>query len=137
MDNKKLQKKQSKKSGFTLVEIILVVAILGVLMSIVLPSFTGRGKDAQIAKTKATIRTLSAAIQLYEIENSKFPKTLDELINNKKNKVYLEKKAIPKDPWGNAFQYTVPGTHNTHSYDLWTDVEGESINNWDVDDASE
>lgn len=120
-----------KKSGFTLIEILLVVTIIGVLLGIALPKITGRGKEAKMMAAGADINSLSMGITEYEMKNGKFPSSLDELISKENGGPYLNKLKVPLDPWGNSYQYQAPGANNTHSFDLYTEFEGTSINNWE------
>ena len=134
MEQKPKQKHQNKRSGFTLIEIILVVVIIGILSGIFLGGLKIGGKTemANVTKAQATIATLSSAIQEYEIINGTYPDALDGLLDESKGGPYLQKKVIPMDPWGNAYQYAAPGAHNTHTFDLSsTSPKGTVVNNWE------
>lgn len=134
MDHQTQKKNNSKRSGFTLIEIILVVVIIGILSGIFLGGLRIGGKTemANITKAQATIATLSSAIQEYEIINGTYPDSLEGLLDESKGGPYLQKKVLPKDPWGNDFIYQVPGAHNTHTFDLsCTSVKGTVVNNWE------
>lgn len=98
-----------QKSGFTLIEMLLVVVIIGILAAVVLPKLTGRGKEASIAAAKASIENLSLALDMYEVDNGSYPSSLQSLITkgpelNWKGP-YLKKGEIPVDPWGKEFVY--------------------------------
>jgi len=105
------QNEKSHKAGFTLIEVLLVVVIIGILAAVVLPRMTGRGKEAQIAAAKASIENISLALDVYEVDNGAYPSSLQSLLTkgselNWKGP-YLKKGEIPVDPWGKEFVYGV------------------------------
>jgi len=128
--------------GFTLVELMLVVIIIGALVAMVLPRLTGRSEQARTQVAKADISAnIATALKLYEMDNSKFPTTeegLNALLNKPASSVnwngpYLEK--TPLDPWGRPYQYKCPGTHKDYDlYSLGADaIEGtkDDVTNWE------
>lgn len=125
----------SKRSGFTLIEVILVIVIVGILATIALQGLNPakKAQEAQIVKASTYIATLSAALDLYEMNNGGYPNSLDGLLDSsKKGYPFLRQNSISKDPWGNPYQYTVPGSHNTYTYDISCPVPNTDIvvNNW-------
>lgn len=128
-----------RTAGFTLIEIMLVVVIIGILAGIVIPKFSGQSKKAQINAAQMGITNLGTALKLYELDIGEFPKQLGDLITNpglgdRWNGPYIEK-GIPKDPWKNEYVYTFPGQHNPTTYDVKSlgpdGVESaDDITNW-------
>ena len=107
--------------GFTLVEIMVVVVIIGILGALVVPKLLGRTGESRVAAAKVDISTLMNSLKLYKLENQRYPTTeqgLQALIakpsagpsaNGWKAGGYIDK--LPKDPWGSAYQYISPGIH--------------------------
>jgi general secretion pathway protein G len=145
----------AKRKAFTLVELMLVVIIIGILVAMVVPRLAGRSEQARRAAAQADIEAnLAIALDLYELDNGNYPSTeqgLSALIKaptsapvpENWNGPYLKKKKIPLDPWGRAYKYVCPGTHNTEDYDLFSlgadGVEGggDDVVNWEEKEASE
>jgi general secretion pathway protein G len=137
----------NRNKGFTLVEMLLVVVVIGVLAAMVVPKFTNRSEQAKIGAAVADIEAgFASALDLYEVDNGVYPTTEQNLsallaqpslspVPQKWRGPYLKKKSII-DPWGNSYIYRSPGTHN-NDYDLSSSgpdgIEGTSddINNWD------
>ena len=132
MQSKRHDKHLSKRSGFTLIEIILVVVIIGILAGIAIPRMGGKTEKAKISQAKSNIVALGMAIQEYEMMNGDYPSSLDQLLDETKGGPYMEKKAIPTDPWDKPFVFAAPGSHNTHTFDLsCTSPKGTVVNNWE------
>jgi general secretion pathway protein G len=122
-----MQFNQKVKNGFTLIEMLLVVIIIGALSAMVLPRLTGRSDQAKKTAAKADINAnIATALKLYELDNSNFPTTeqgLNALLSkpgsapaaDNWNGPYLERKPI--DPWGKPYIYKAPGDHRP-DYDL-------------------
>jgi general secretion pathway protein G len=135
------------KKGFTLIEIMLVVIIIGVLVAMVVPNIAGRSEQARSTAARTDIESnLSTALDLYKLDNSAFPTTeqgLGALVTEPSGAMkwsgpYLKKKRIPKDPWNRDYVYVSPGANNTESYDLSSlgadGIESkDDINNWDTE----
>jgi len=121
---------RTNRAGFSLIEILLVIVIIGVLAAMVVPNFSGQGEKARRAAAVTDIEVnLATALDLYELDNGRYPTTdqgLSALLTEPSsapapkswNGPYLKKKKIPKDPWGQPYVYAGPGTHNTDDYDL-------------------
>lgn len=121
-------KPKLSQNGFSFLELMVVVVILGILATYVAPRFIGRTDDAKTVKAKVDIGSLELALDLYKLDNNRYPTTdqgLSALVDkpstepvpkNWKNEGYLKKKKIPKDPWGKDYIYISPGVHG--DYDL-------------------
>jgi general secretion pathway protein G len=105
--------------GFTLIEIMVVVVIMGILAALVVPKLMGRADDARIVAAKQDISTIMQALKLYKLDNQRYPTTEQGLTallskpttgpaaNGWKTGGYVDK--LPKDPWGNPYQFLSPG----------------------------
>jgi len=132
MKNRRHEKHLGKKSGFTLIEIILVVVIIGILAGIAIPRMGGKTEKAKISQAKSNVVALGMAIQEFEMMNGDYPTSLDQLLDESKGGPYMEKKSIPTDPWDKPFIYAAPGSHNNHTFDLsCTSPKGTVVNNWE------
>ena len=138
-----------KQGGFTLIEIMVVVVILGILAALVVPQVMNRPDQAKVTVAKGDIKAIGAALDMYKLDNYAYPSTqqgLDALVEkpggnpqpkNWNRDGYL--KRVPKDPWGNEYQYLSPGTQG--QYDLYSyGADGKQggsklnadIGNWDL-----
>jgi general secretion pathway protein G len=144
--------KQSDYRGFTLIELMVVIVILGILAGLIVPRIMGRPEEAKQLKAKMQIESLETALKLYKLDNGMYPDTeqgMQALIEepetgivpkNWRKQGYLEKGRLPKDPWGNEFVYLSPGTHGDYdiiSYGADGVPDGEDknrdINSWEIE----
>ncbi|MCX6995939.1 MAG: type II secretion system major pseudopilin GspG [Kiritimatiellaeota bacterium] len=128
---------QAARAGFTLIEIMLVVVIIGLLAGIVSVSIPKHLEKARHNKARADIDGLGVAINSYYMDTGKYPPNLDSLVQG--DEPYLDK-GIPKDPWGNDYQYTYPSAHKPFKYDIkslgFDGVESDDdIANWKTEAA--
>src|SRR3954452_18409654 len=116
------------RSAFTLIELLLVMVILVVLAAVVVPKFTGRSEQARLTAAKTDISASDGAIDQFEVDNGRYPTNeegLGALLQARDglqnwHGPYLKRAQIPVDPWGNAYQYKFPGTHNASGFDLYS-----------------
>lgn len=137
--------------GFTLIEIMVVVIIIGLLAAVIVPQVVGRVDDARISKAKQDIQAFETALTMFRLDNFKYPTTeqglralvqqpADPTIRNWRPGGYLQR--LNKDPWGNDYQYVYPGTRG-REYDLFSfGADGQpggegvdaDIGNWNLDE---
>ena len=141
----------NNNKGFTLIELMVVLVILGILASRIVPMILGRVDDAKFTDAKLDIQALETALKLYKLDNGDFPTTEQGLLalveppeaegtlKNWKKGGYLEKGRVPKDPWGNDYVYLCPGQHGPFdlmSYGMDGEPGGEDnnqdVNNWEI-----
>src|SRR5690606_1609401 len=139
----------NKQRGFTLIEIMVVVVILGILAALVVPQIMSRPDQAKVTVAKGDIKAISAALDMYKLDNHSYPNTqqgLEALVRKPSGNPparnwnpdgYL--KRMPVDPWGNPYQYLAPGTKGPFDlYSLGADGKesGSELNadigNWDL-----
>jgi general secretion pathway protein G len=135
-------RRYQRQLGFTFLEIIVVVAILGMLATVLIVNYSSRTKDTQIQAAQLGIKNLSSALELYKLDNGFYPTTeqgLKALLEKptsapepKKWKQYIE--SMPRDPWNNDYVYIQPG--NKKDFDLYSkgpdgiESEEDDITNW-------
>jgi len=114
----------NNRRGFTLIELMVVIVILGILAGLIVPRIMGRPEQAKQVKARMLIESLSTALKLYKLDNGSYPTTeqgLQALVEqptagnipkNWRKGGYLEKGKVPKDPWQNDFIYLSPGIHD-------------------------
>ena len=114
--------------GFTLIEIMVVVIIIGLLAAVIVPQVVDKVDQAKVAKAKSDIQAIEAALTMFRLDNSRYPTTeqglaalvtqpTDPTIRHWRPGGYLPR--LSKDPWGNDYQYVSPGTHSK-DFDLYT-----------------
>jgi len=149
--NTQRTKQHKQSAGFSILELLLVLVILGILAGIVGVRFAGQSGKAKVTATKTQLSNLEGALSSYEIELGEYPTTqqglkalreapsgIDE--DDYRKGGYLAKDIV-NDAWGNPWQYRYPGTHNEDGYDLYSfGPDGEEggdddITNWSEDDA--
>ena len=140
------------QGGFTLIELMVVIVILGILAMYVAPKIMGRPDEARQVKARMDIASLETTLKLYKLDNGSYPTTdqgLQALVSrpdsgssskNWREGGYLEKSTVPKDPWGNEFVYLSPGAHGdfdiiSYGADGVSGGEGinRDINNWEIE----
>lgn len=142
-EEKQLEKQ--KERGFTLIELMLVIVILGILAGAVVTNMMGVGDDARKARAQTDIEAIKTAIRMFEIDMGYFP-TDDEGIEELCTKTdehrrYLEK--LPKDPWGEPYNYRAESENDMDFPDIWSNgrdmTEGteDDIVSWEVEDEGE
>lgn len=147
-----LQKLRYDNRGFTLIELMVVIIILGILAMYVAPKIMGRPGEARQVKARLDIQNLENALKLYKLDNGVYPTTEQGLLalveqpetgtipKKWKSGGYLEKGKVPKDPWGNEFVYLSPGLNGDFdiiSYGLdgvpGGEEENKDVNNWEIE----
>jgi len=150
--NTRTIKKLTESSGFTLIEIMVVIIILGILATLIAPRLMDRPEEAKQIKARIQIASLETALKLYKLDNGMYPDTeqgLQALVEKPETGQtsgkwrkggYLEKGRVPRDPWKNEFIYLSPGMHG--DYDLISygadgvpsgEDKNKDVNSWDLE----
>jgi len=138
--------------GFTLIELMVVIVILGILAGLIIPRIMGRPEEARRIKARIQMESIETALKLYKLDSGSYPTTeqglqslveapsVGELPKAWREGGYLEKGKLPKDPWGNDYVYLCPGLQgefDLSSYGADGEPGGEDknkdINNWEED----
>jgi len=142
----------TRNHGFSLIEIMAVVVIIGMLVALVGVNVAGQIDSARVKTTRAQVDRLEGALELYRMDNANYPTTeqgLQALVERPttppepqryQTDGYLRRGTLPEDPWGEPYQYRAPGEHNPRSFDLWSfgsdrapggADDAADIGNWD------
>ena len=139
----------ARSRGFTLIEIMVVVVILGILAAVIVPRLTKKPDEARVVKAQADVRQLESALEMYKLDNFYYPSTqqgLEALVTRPSGDPpaknwrdgYITR--LPKDPWGNPYQYLQPG--NKGNFDVFSmGADGKpggegpdaDVGNWNVE----
>jgi len=147
-----LSEQKRGDTGFTLIELMVVIVILGILAGLIIPRIMGRPEEARQMKAQVQIESIETALRLYKLDSGSYPTTdqglqalveaptVGELPRAWREGGYLEKGKVPSDPWGNEYVYLSPGVHG--EYDLSSfgadgqpggEGKDKDINSWDLD----
>jgi general secretion pathway protein G len=148
--NKKVPRHHTHAQGFTLIELMVVIVILGILAGLIIPRIMGRPEEAKQLKAKMQIESISTALKLFKLDNGNYPTTAqglqalveqptnDNLIKNWRKGGYMDK--IPKDPWGNEFVYVCPGVHGDFDISSYGgdgvpggEDKDKDVNSWEIE----
>ena len=142
----------NNQRGFTLIELMVVIVILGILAGLIVPRIMGRPEEARRMKARVQLESIETALKLYKLDNGYYPSTeqglqalveapsVGQLPRAWRDGGYLEKGRVPQDPWENDFVYLSPGVNG--DYDLSSygsdgepggEADDEDINSWELD----
>ena len=147
-----MSRRRLHNSGFTLIELMVVIIILGILAGLIVPRIMGRPEEARRMKARVQIESIETALKLYKLDNGYYPTTeqglqalvqppsVGRLPKKWREGGYLEKGKVPTDPWGNEYVYLSPGIH--HDFDLTSygadgqpggEDNDQDVNNWELE----
>jgi general secretion pathway protein G len=147
-----MQKHKVNDRGFTLIELMVVIVILGILAGLIVPRIMGRPEEARRTKAQIQMESIETSLHLYKLDNGVYPTTeqglqalveaptVGQLPKAWREGGYLTKGRVPKDPWGNDYVYLSPGVHDEDGFDITSyGADGEpggegndkDINNWE------
>lgn len=150
--------RRTRTGGFTLIEIMAVVLIIGLLGGIVGAVVFSQVDKARVSAAKAQVKQLESVLEFYRMDNARYPSSeqgLQALVRkpsgdpqprNYRPEGYVQGGLVPKDPWGEDYQYRAPGEHNPYSFDLWSfGADGKpggegndaDIGNWPSDESGQ
>ncbi|MCD6294219.1 MAG: type II secretion system major pseudopilin GspG [Deltaproteobacteria bacterium] len=148
-----MSRKRLNVHGFTLIELMVVIVILGILAGLIIPRIMGRPEEARRMKARVQMESMETALRLYKLDNGIYPSTeqglqalveapaVGELPRQWRKGGYLEKGKVPKDPWGHEYVYLSPGLHD--DFDLVSygadgqpggEDQNKDVNSWEIDD---
>jgi len=146
-------KRRSLRTGFTLLEVLLVIGIIVALVALVVPNLMGRAEKAKKGTTVIQMHSITEALKMFKLDIGRYPTTEegltalfdkeqfeDEEEAEKWDKPYLDTKVIPRDGWDNEFNYVCPGEQNEDGFDLSSngpdELEGteDDIRNWEEEE---
>lgn len=142
----KSSRNRRRRAAFTLIEVMLVLVILVILASLAVTAYGPIQRRARINAAKSQVGLFKTALGTYQLVVGNYPTSQDGLealraapsglTNADPNDWPMLEDPVPDDPWGNKFQYESPGSHNAHSYDVWSsgpdsiDGNEDDIGNW-------
>ena len=145
-----MSRKRLNVHGFTLIELMVVIVILGILAGLIIPRIMGRPEEARRMKARVQMESMETALRLYKLDNGIYPSTeqglqglieaptVGELPRQWRKNGYLEKGKVPKDPWGHEYVYLSPGLHD--DFDLVSygadgrpggEDQNKDVNSWE------